>query len=442
MARVHVLPVRNNGSAPQVVQPHHDSGILDSRPELWHIQQLARTQMASPWSTLGVILARVVAAVPPFVVLPPIIGGYGSLNSFYALVGASGIGKGISEQTAELGFTILTPADEFNAGSGEGLGHLFMRRVKVPKEEGGGYALDQYRANILLNVNEVDSLTSLSGRQGATLLPQLRSAWSGEHLGFAYADPDKALKVPAHSYRLSMLVGVQPGRAAGILEDADGGTPQRFVWLSTLDPDIQDDMSDPPDPWQWQQPGPWKTNSRGRAVMDVPDHVRDEIRKARAAMLRDPGSFGLDTHHYYARLKVAGAFALLAKRGFVNSEDWELSGELMRISLAERAYVQACLNRERARIAELAGIAEGHRQVATQRVVEGEQLKRVCRTLVRKASRDEWRPTRHFNHSVNSRDRGIVQEALESLVSTGQFEAQMVGGNGGAGMVYRLAGAQ
>ena len=39
------------------------------------------------------------------------------------------------------------------------------------------------------SVPEVDTLTALGNRQGATLMPILRSAWSGEQLSFAYADP-------------------------------------------------------------------------------------------------------------------------------------------------------------------------------------------------------------------------------------------------------------
>jgi hypothetical protein len=433
-ATVHVL----RPGMPPEQPPTHDSSIWSARPELGHIQNLARTQMACPWSTLGVILARVVASIPPFVVLPPIVGGYGSLNSFYALVGKSGFGKGISESTAAMGFTIPMPADEFNAGSGEGLGHLFVRRKKIPAKEGGGYTTEQIRKNVLFNVAEVDSLTSLGQRQGSTLLPQLRQAWSGENLGFAYADPDKALKIEPHSYRLAMIVGVQPGRAAGILDDADGGTPQRFVWLTTMDPDISDEVREPPEPWPWIFPGPWKANARGRVVMDVPDHVKDEIRKGRATMVKDPDSFGLDTHFYYAKLKVAGAFALLASRAFINSEDWELAGELMRVSLAERAYVQRCLAAERASKAVTAGMAEGHKQLTVDDIKDKSALQRVSQNLIRKASSQEWRPVSHFQRSIVSRDRSYIEEALENLVNTGMLEVQEMQIHNGISTLYRL----
>lgn len=445
-ATVHTLQPRNrarDGQSNAIPQPSHNSAIWDSRPELFHIAQLARTQLASPWSVLGVILARVVASVPPFVVLPPIVGGYGSLNSFFALVGRSGAGKGISERVASMGFSIAKPAETFNAGSGEGLAHLYARRIRVPKDQGGGTAVERIRDNVTLSVPEVDSLTALGNRQGATLLSQLRQAWSGEHLGFAYADPDKALPIEEHSYRLTMIVGVQPGRAGGILEDSDGGTPQRFVWLSTrLEDDCSEDFTDPPDAWQWEAPGPWKANARGRVVLEVPEHIRDFMRKENVRMRKFPDEFGLDEHHYYAQLKLAGAFALLSRRVFINGEDWELASEMMRISLAERNYIAGVLAQNAAAKAQASGIAEGHKTVAATSVVEGAAIKRVARNLIKKASMDEWRPLRHFTLSLPGRDRQYLEEALDNLVNAGMLDMQTMQSAGGNGTYYRLSGGK
>lgn len=55
-----------------------------ARPELALIHRWAKARRASPEATLGLVLARVVAAVPPFVVLPPLIGGEVSLNLRWA----------------------------------------------------------------------------------------------------------------------------------------------------------------------------------------------------------------------------------------------------------------------------------------------------------------------------------------------------------------------
>jgi len=87
----------------------------------------------------------------------------------------------------------------------------------------------------MFSVPEIDTLTALANRNGTTLLPQLRKAWSGEALTFNYVDRTKALVIEEHTYRLSLVAGIQPGRGRSLIEDSDGGTPQRFVWLPTHD---------------------------------------------------------------------------------------------------------------------------------------------------------------------------------------------------------------
>ena len=62
------------------------------------------------------------------------------------------------------------------------------------------------------NYREIDTLSALGNRNGTTLLSQLRKAWSGEALTFGYVDRNKAIEVAGHSYRLTLVAGVQPGR--------------------------------------------------------------------------------------------------------------------------------------------------------------------------------------------------------------------------------------
>src|SRR5258707_333753 len=83
----------------------------------------------------------------------------------------------------------------------------------------------------LLQIREIDTWAALKDRTGSTLIPELRKLYSGEELGFGYADPDKRVLIPDHSYRACIIAGVQPGRGQALLADADGGTPQRFCWL-------------------------------------------------------------------------------------------------------------------------------------------------------------------------------------------------------------------
>jgi hypothetical protein len=105
-------------------------------------------------------------------------------------------------------------------------------------------------------------------------------------LGYAYRDPTKRLPIPAHSYRLGLILGVQPGRAAPLLGDADGGTPQRFLWLPTLDPGAELDA--PPAPPRLSMPTiTWKRPG-ATALLDLPIPASAErtIREAGLAKMR------------------------------------------------------------------------------------------------------------------------------------------------------------
>src|SRR5690348_14417203 len=64
--------------------------------QLGRIRDVARGRLVAPWAVLGGVLALVCSRVGPHVVLPPIVGGPASLNTFWGLVGPSGAGKDAS----------------------------------------------------------------------------------------------------------------------------------------------------------------------------------------------------------------------------------------------------------------------------------------------------------------------------------------------------------
>lgn len=393
-------------------------GFWSARPVLAHVHDFARARMVSPWAMLGVVLARVITAVPPFVVLPPIVGSEASLNLFVALTGPSGAGKGAAESAGadaiDLRHRNITVA---TVGSGEGIAHLYAHREK------GEVVRD--RDAVLFTVPEVDNLTSLGIRKGATLLPQLRMAWTGEQLGFSYAAADKALPIARHTYRMGLILGVQPGRAASLLDDSDGGTPQRFVWLPTTDPDAPDVPPACPEPLSWSPQWRWATtDSRGLVVLSVPTVARDTIIAARRDRLRGDGD-ALDGHALLARLKVATALALLDERQAVDLEDWEIASTVMRVSDATRSAVvrhlaARALDANRAR-----GEAEADRAVVVTEKVHTEQVRRVAGVILRALRRregDGWATRRDLATAVAGRDRGVVDEAIAVQVDAGQIE--------------------
>lgn len=411
-----------------------DDGFWGARPILEHIRTFARARRASPWAVLGVVLARAVAATPPWVTLPPLVGGEASLNVYIGLVGPSGAGKGAAESA---GRDCLDVGDitTIGIGSGEGLAHCFARRVKG--------ALEYHTEAVVLSVPEIDTLGALGDRKGSTLLGELRKGWSGEGLGFSYADETKRLPIPAHHYRLSLVAGIQPQRAGALLGDRDAGTPQRFLWLPATDPHAPDVPPETPDQLLWQPPswprGDYRT---GRAALPVCDTARTVIDEQRLARLRGEGD-ALDGHALLARLKVAAALALLDGHAEVTDDDWKLADEVMQVSDRTRAGVVDQLAADAAERNQRQGTAEGIRAAVAADVLEERTLKRVCTGILRRLDRGrgDWVARTVVRQSLAGRDRAYFDPSAEMLLGTGQIEVRGIDrddtGHGGQGTAYR-----
>ena len=392
--------------------------LWHARPILTHLHDYARARRVSPWAVLGVALARVLTATPHHVVLPPIIGATASLNLFIGLVGASGSGKGAADAVADEALHV-GHIDVHTTGSGEGIAHGYMRRER-------GQVIQHTHA-VLFSIPEIDTLSALGNRQGATLMPELRRAWSGERLGFAYADPAKRLPVPAHTYRLCLVAGIQPHRAQTLLDDADGGTPQRFLWLPAADPHAPDTAPPCPTPRTWVAPdlSPASTirNPRGEVVIDVCDTARTTIDTARLARLRGDGE-ALDGHGLLNRLKVAAGLALLESRLQVTDDDWDLAGLISRKSDSTRASVQAALSTAARQRNDARASTEATRAVVVSDAVADAAIKRVSRVVMRKLAGGHWTPRAQVRKAVAGRDRAYFEEALTRLTDAGQVVSE------------------
>jgi hypothetical protein len=357
-----------------------------TRPILTHIQQFARARLVAPWATLGAVLVHVIAATPPKVQLPAIVGSEASLNLFVGLIGAAGAAKGASEKVAAAAVDLdQRRAPVYPLGSGEGLSHMFMRNK-------GGEA-EMHNVNAVVTIAEIDTLASLKGRQSSTIMPQLRQAAMGEQLGFFYVDETKRLMVPEHAYRLCLLAGIQPNRSGVLLgqDEVDGGTPQRFVWLSCDDPEAPEEDPPEPAPILWQPPD-WTqlpTIRRGgidRKIMPICDAARNTIIAARKARRRGDGN-ALDGHALLTREKVAGGLAILDGRVGVLDEDWDLAGAVMAESDEQRARCQRALAEVSRTQNARTGEAEAHRALVIEERVETERLKRTAQSVKRHVAR-------------------------------------------------------
>lgn len=405
----------------------HPDIFWKARPILEHIHAFARSRRVGPWAVLGATLTRVIAATPPRVQIPPTIGGNASLNIFVGLVGNSGDGKDIAQKVAREALVITGEPFKTNpVGSGEGLSHMFMRPGKVTREEKHPDP-ELYNVAALVTVGEIDTMGAMVQRNSSTIASQLRQAAMGEPLGFFYVDPTKRMMVPEHAYRLCMIAGIQPARSAVLLNDADGGTPQRLVWLPAGDPEAPDIAPDELDPMVWESPD-WTQATRGQTsdgaeyfLVDLPEVAVRTTVENRLKRLREVGE-ALDGHAILTRTKVACALAVLEGRHQVSESDWDLSGTVMAVSDAQRARCQRELTTKAAATNEAQAHAEAQRTLVIEDRLAREKLPRVTRAIKRKLLREapESVPRGKLRAGLMASDREFFDQALDALVSVGE----------------------
>jgi hypothetical protein len=297
------------------------------RGSLKAIYSASLSQMCSPWAVLAYCAARALALVRPNAVLPALVGGPGSLNWFCAIAAISGGGKSASSAVARA--LVDSQVLQRNLGSGEGLIDAYVKPSN--KETGEPKGLHE---SVMFLADEIQSLSALGNRSGATLMPILRSAFSGDTIGFSYRQAsDQHLE--AHTYRMTLAVNVQPAKAGALTDDEYGGTLQRFMWFPGQDSRISatvkmtgvSALTLPPHS-KWLYP----------RELRIPDAVTRFIRDERAKFMRgekDP----LNGHGPFIREKFAFALAVLDGRDEMSLDDWRLAGIAMAVSDHTRGWV-------------------------------------------------------------------------------------------------------
>ena len=402
------------------------------RTILTHVHEFARARRVSPWAVLGVVLVRVCAVVPPFVVLPALVGSHVSLNTYIGFVGRSGAGKDSAINAAadavDVGAVTIV-----GIGSGEGIAHQYVSYKRPDRQTGDPGGLEQHTTSVVFDAPEVDTLAALKNRQSSTLLPELRKAWTGSPLGFAYVDKEKRLKLPAHAYRLGLIVAIQPERAAPLLDDTDSGTPQRLLWLPAVDGDAPDVRPDEPEPIVWRISAWPMASASGRVILGVCRTARDAIDSARLARLRGDGD-ALDGHGLLCRLKVASLLGILDGRAEVNDDDWTLAGVIQAKSDYTRGQVVQALKDARRDAEHARGKQQADRAVMEVEAVEDAAVQRVARAVRRKLV-PEWATRSDLRRGIAGRDRGYFDLAIDRLAEAGQIERE----ESDRGARYRLA---
>lgn len=426
-----------------------------SSEQLRDLRQFAQSRRVGPAAMLGNSLARVVAAIPPNVVLPPTIGSYAGLNVFVALVGRSGESKSASMGASADWLTVDPSISPSKPGSGEGLAKCYASVRKMPGSNGNPATFVQVGKSwsVLAQLPEVDTLIATGGRGGSTIMSELRSAWSGERLGLDYAGEEKRIVLAANRYRLCLVLGVQPLRSAPLFDDADGGTPQRFIWFPASDvsaPSVRPDVPPRLVLPSWPElrgnglvhPYVVLNESLSRVadadeyrVLDIPTAAREAIDANQLSVLRrGRGTDPLDGHRLLVRLKVAAALMALENRyDAVTDADWQRAGVLMALSDLTRESARSELSAKAAIANVIRGRAEGERADVAEQVKSDRAVTRVAENIARKLSEAGGSMARSdLRKTFNSRDRPQFDDAESLLIDSGRVDKSVAETSGGS----------
>ena len=438
------------------------AGLWDSSEHLHWLQQHARARLVPPTAMLGASLARVVSAIPPNVVLPGTIGSVASLNQNFALVGPSGSAKSTSISAMKDWLTVAPNYLHKRPGSTEGLRKCYASKQMVPDDNGKPKLVQVGKQwSVLAVVPEVDSLTA-AGKRSASLMSELRQAWSGEDLAEDFAAEEKTIVLRGNRYRFAMILGVQPGRAKPLFNDADGGTPQRFIWLPTIDPDIPAITPDDPprlDLPRW--PGMYNQNTvvdpdtalnleldneadpSEYQILSIPDSVRQFMQDTMREIQRgNPDVDPLNGHKNLVQLKLAAALmALDCRYNAVTQDDWDRAGSVMAVSDATRLSIQELHRSEAERQNVSRGKMDGLRAAVAEDTKHDRDVSRVAANIVKKLkSNDGSMPRGQMRNKFAGRDKKYFDEAEQFLIESDRIKKSDSENAGPKGHVLVLIG--
>lgn len=448
-----------------VVASLDDHDFWGSRAVLADVRQFARSRQIGPYALLGNVLARVTCAIPPHVVLPPTRGSYASLNQAFALVGGSGGNKSVSISAAD-DFVRTDPVVvPSKPGSGEGLAKCFAYATK----QGGAYVQHGKAWTVLAVIPEVEGLHANQNRAGSNIMAELRSGWSGERLGWDYADANKRVLILNHRYRLVYVLGVQPMAAQPLFDGADVGTPQRILWLPVTDPKAPRLVPDSPDAPclkldAWPELAPPAGVSLNRdvrrleslglpydqaelAVLDLPQTAREQIQSEAYAALRRPlTEDSQDGHRLLKQAKLAASIMALDRRhNQITESDWDLAEHLSRVSDCIRTATESVIRDRSRQKATTAAVAQGITADVAESAKARQAITRVSENLIRYL-RGHWRekgvaamPRNELRKRLPSRDkRDYFDPAIEQLQADNRIATTQTTNSGPKGLLIEL----
>lgn len=416
------------------------------------IKQQARADGTSPDAVLVAVLARASGMVSPQLNFDS--GTIGQLNLFGNIIAPSGIGKTQAMRSAQ---RLILPAsyltdmhgevdaekfrDGWSLGSGEGMVEIFQGMVE--KDTGEVYTVGknkgepktksvkaQVRENAFLFLDEGEALVKMmKERKGATVGQAIRTMWTGMGTGAANASETTTRHLADGSYSLGLLIGWQPGPAQVLLSEVGGGTPQRFIYASGIDPEMPEDPDVRPDPVRLPL-----CDGHGHprtGTIQFPREIKRAIRLRlvekhhRGDVPSDDPYEEMRSHEPLMRCKLAAWVCALDNRMTVTPEDWRLAGWMwrnscgvwMRLLEFGRQQAEAEEKQRRARLVADVEASEAARLRVSDRVVT--YARRIA-VKVHKAGEDFERVKRSdYRRNFGKEEKRYFDDSLAYAVSQG-----------------------
>ena len=423
---------------PATSLPHPAPNLPDefwnARPWLKSVREWAHFHVASADAVYGALRARIATLAPYNLTIETGVGTPLPLNVLSGLIANPGGGKSsslkLARQSVPLGREDIY---EGPMGSGEGLIECFFDWVSEENPDTGKVVKvkRQTKNAAFIVLDEGEALQNMGSRGGTTLLPTLRSAWSGEMIGQSNAAAETRRILSPGEYRMAVTAGFQWSIAAELMADSSTGTPQRFVLFNANDPTIPDEVPDEAP----EVPHPPKTlptitgPGQNWITLDMP--IRREVRARALAVRREQIKLDeLDVHRDANRLREAALLALMEGRTEVSVEDWALAGMVMTTSdeLRRRVIELAKEKASRANVAR--GEAEGERSAAATAIREQTLVGQLTARLVDRLGGDGalWKDLARELTAAKTRHR--FAQAVELAVKSGLVTVEDRGEHG------------
>lgn len=398
--------------------------LFDATQVLQHIKQAAHSRGLRAPLVLQNVMARILLELPPGWMLPPHVGSLASLNLFFASVGVSSAGKSASTKLAGelLG---LVGAEQkrqiLPVGTGEGMTDAYLDYGN--KGADGMPALVPNPAFMFI-VDEVETLSQMALRSGTTLPSLMKTAGTGGALGQTNAKAGgRNRHVPDDSYRLTMMVNVQPAMSGPLLDGAKSGLPQRFLWLNAADPDaprVPADMPEYPGPLDWEMPG----EGHPDRIVNYPESVIEEVKQIHLDEQNNPDSSKMQGHLNLTRLKVAEVLAVLHGETDITEQWWGLAGRFVRESMRTVALCQEAVLAEAVEENTRRARASAHAQIITNETIQqdGFLLEKCRGSIVRILEEEESMAWSRLQRRLSKRQQAVADRARNALEMSGVIE--------------------